>query len=179
MHLLDKETLKMRPTRPITPFVPNRIKLSSAVITGLALVLTIALVHPSNQVQAQTLANALTVQVEASQGFAAPGNSLPANFLVVVSDSSGAPVTSLDQSDFSISNQFKLPGQTCGFSNNIVSFVNVLNGAYRIQVDLVLALPGCTWVEGDYLTLVAVTDGVRRGQAPTTLSVKCPNVCSH
>ena len=167
--------LKMRPTRLIAPFVQNGIKWSSAAITALALVLTIAWLHTSNQVHAQTSSNALTVQVEASQGFAAPGNSLPANFLVVVSDTSGAPITNLDQSDFSISNQFKLPGQICGFSNNIVSFANVLNGAYRIQVDLVL--PGCTWVEGDYLAHVAVTDGIRRGQAPARLSVNCPGRC--
>ena len=166
----------MKPPKLIAPFVENSIKLSCAVITGLALVLTIAWVHPSNQVQADTPDNALTVQVQASQGFAAPGNSLPANLLVVVSDHSGAPMTHLDQTDFAISNQFKLPGQTCGFSNNIVSFVNVLNGAYRIQVDLVL--PGCTWVEGDYLAYVAVTDGLSRGQAPCTLSVKCPVICA-
>lgn len=166
----------MRLTKLIAPFVPNSTRLFGAVITGLALVLTIAWLHPPKQAQADSPDNALLVQVEASQGFAAPGNSLPANFLVVVTDPSGAPVTHLDQTDFSISNQFKLPGQTCGFSNNIVSFVNVLNGAYRIQVALVL--PGCTWVEGDYLAHVAVTDGVRRGQSPSTLSVKCPVTCA-
>jgi hypothetical protein len=157
-------------TKASTKFVPNSIKLTSAVITGLALVLTITWLQPPKQVQADSPNHALTVQVEASQGFAAPGNSLPANFLVVVTDRSGAPVTDLAQTDFSITNQFGLPGQTCGFSNNIVSFVNVLNGAYRIQVDLVL--PGCTWVAGDYLAQVAVTAGIRRGQVPATLSVK-------
>ena len=166
----------MKPTKLIPSFVPNSIKPASVVITALALVLTIAWFNPPKQVQAQSSSNALTVQVEASQGFAAPGNSLPANFLVVVTDGGGLPVTNLVQSDFFISNQFKLPGQTCGFSNNIVSFDNVLNGAYRIQVDLVL--PGCTWVEGDYLAHVAVTDGIRRGQAPATLSVKCPQRCT-
>lgn len=166
----------MKPTRLIAPYVPNSIKLTSSAITGLALVLAIAWFHPLEQIQAESPDNALLVQVEASQGFAAPGNSLPANFLVVVTDPSGAPMTHLEQADFVITNQFKLPGQVCGFSNNIVSFVNVLNGAYRIQVDLVV--PGCVWVEGDYLAHVAVTDGLKRGQAPATLSVKCPVVCA-
>lgn len=160
----------MRSTKLIAQVVPKSTKLFSGLIIGLALALAIAVFYPLDQVEAVSLNQKLIVQVEASQGFAAPGNSLPANLLVVVTDRSGAPVTNLDQTDFSISNQFGLPGQTCGFSNNIVSFDNVMNGAYRIQVDLVL--PGCTWVAGDYLAHVAVTHGMRRGQAPTTLSVK-------
>jgi hypothetical protein len=164
----------MKLTKPIATFVLNNIKLA-AVTIGLLLVLTTAWLHSTKDVQADSPNNALSVQVETSQGFAAPGNSLPANFLVVVTDARGNPVTNLDQTDFFISNQFGLPGQTCGFSNNIVSFDNVLNGAYRIQVDLVL--PGCTWVEGDYLAHVAITNGIRRGQAPATLSVKCPTQC--
>ena len=166
----------MQQTKPIARFAPNSIKLLWALIISLALVLTITWLHPPNQVQADSPNQAVLVQVEASQGFAAPGNSLPANFLVVVTDRSGAPVTNLDQMDFMISNQFALPGQSCGFSNNIVSFVNVLNGASRIEVDL--ALPGCTWVEGDYLAQVAISDGTRRGQAPATLSVRCPARCA-
>jgi hypothetical protein len=166
----------MGSTKVIAPGVSRSTKLFSALIVGLALALAIAAFHPIEQVEAVSLNHKLIVQVEASQGFAAPGNSLPANLLVVVTDRNGAPVTNLDQTDFSISNQFGLPGQTCGFSNNIVSFDNVLNGAYRIQVDLIL--PGCTWVEGDYLAHVAVTNGMRRGQAPTALSVKCPLRCA-
>src|SRR5919201_194325 len=71
-----------------------------------------------------------------------------ANFLVVVTDVTGAPVITLSQANFFIGNQFSLPGQVCGFSNNIVSFVNVGNGAYRIQVGLAVNIPGCHWVEG-------------------------------
>jgi hypothetical protein len=160
----------MKLTKQVASFVINNIKLSSAVTIGLLLVLSTAWLYSTKQVQADSPDNALLVRVEASQGFAAPGNSLPANFLVVVTDRRGAPVTDLNQADFAVINQFGLPGQACGFSNNIVSFDNVLNGAYRIQVDLVL--PGCTWVEGDYLAQVAVTNGVRRGQEPATLSVK-------
>ena len=158
-----------------TQFVSSK-KSSSVLAAGLALALTITLINPPKQAQARSAGNALTVQVAASQGFAQPGNALPANFLVVVTDADGAPVTNLVQTDFFISNQFGLPGQTCGFSGNIVSFINVGGGAYRIQVDLVL--PACTWVEGDYLAFVVVTDGVRRGQAPATLSVRCPDRCA-
>jgi hypothetical protein len=167
----------MKPIKPITHFVPNRIlALSCALIMGLALAATLTGVHPPTPVHADSSNHALLVQVQASQGFAAPGNALAANFLVVVSDRSGAPVTNLTQTDFTITNQFGLPGQTCGFSNNIVSFVNVLNGAYRIQIDL--PLPGCTWVEGDYLAYVRVVDGPRQGQAPATLALNCPDLCT-
>jgi hypothetical protein len=165
----------MKPSTRIKRPILHTIKLFSALHIGLALVLIFNSLPLSQPVQADLSENALQVQVATSQGFAAPGNSLPANFLVVVTDSRGVPVTNLVQADFFISNQFTLPGQSCGFSNNIVSFTNVLNGAYRIQVDLVL--PGCTWVEGDYLAYVTVTQGVKRGQAPCTLSVKCPDRC--
>src|SRR5262249_41891951 len=75
---------------------------------------------------------ALSVQSQASQGFAAPGNLQPANFLVVVTDDNGAPVTNLTHTDFIIVNHFTLPGQLCGFSNQIVAFNNTGTGAYHI-----------------------------------------------
>src|SRR5262245_17897115 len=163
----------MKPIKPLAP-VRTTTTFFFVVVVILLITLSIELLRTADQVQAQS-ETAFAVQVEASQGFAAPGNAQPANFLVVVSDHTGAPVTNLDQTDFTITNQFGLPAQTCGFSNNIVSFTNVLNGAYRIQVDLVL--PACTWVEGDYLAYVVVTDGARRGQAPATLSLQCPERC--
>jgi hypothetical protein len=165
----------MKLTKRFTASILNPLWLCALFVIGLALISTFNSLNSPLSVQADLGDNGLRVQVAASQGFASPGNSLPANILVVVTDASGAPVSNLVQTDFFISNQFSLPGQTCGFSNNIVSFTNVLNGAYRIQVDLVL--PGCTWVEGDYLAHVAVTQGLRRGQAPATLSVKCPVRC--
>ena len=123
--------------------------------------------------------DALNVQVQASQGFAAPGNTQPANFLVLVTDRTGTPVVSLTQSDFQVVDHFSLPGQTCGFgSNNIVSFVNTNTGAYQIQVGLNTNVPGCHWVEGDYLSQVIVINGTMRGQGAATLSVKCPQRCS-
>jgi hypothetical protein len=151
-------------------------RVSPLLIIGLALALAIAWSHLPKPAEAQSSSNALTVQVATSQGFARPGNALPANFLVVVSDSAGAPAADLDQSDFFISNQFALPGQICGFSGNIVSFVNVGAGVYRIQVDLI-AVPLCVWVEGDYLANVSVSDGARFGQSPTTLSIHCTRPC--
>jgi len=111
---------------------------------------------------------ALTVESQASQGFAAPGNLLPANFLVVVTDENGDPVTNLIQSDFTIINHFGLPGQSCGFSNHISTFNNTGTGAYHIQVRNV----GCVWVKGDYLAQVIVKQGPRNGQTAVTLSVK-------
>ncbi|UCH92098.1 MAG: hypothetical protein JSV88_17605 [Candidatus Aminicenantes bacterium] len=117
--------------------------------------------------------NALFVQVEAAQGSAAPGNRAPANFLVVVTEcQSGAPVTNLVQSNFDVINHFSVPGQKCGFTNNITAFKNVGTGAYRIQVELSGNIPDCTWVKGDSLTQVIVSSGVKKGQGTATLSIK-------
>jgi len=114
---------------------------------------------------------AVLVQAQAAQGRAEPGNSQPANFLVVVTDpDTGAGVTDLVQADFQIINHFLITGQTCGFSNNIVSFVNVGTGSYQIRVGL--TVPGCTWVAGDYLAQDIVTHGSEAGQAAATLSVE-------
>ncbi len=79
---------------------------------------------------------ALLVQAQAAQGRAEPGNSHDPD--------TGAGVTDLVEADFQIINHFLITGQTCGFSNNIVSFINVGTGAYQIRVGL--TVPGCTWV---------------------------------
>jgi hypothetical protein len=112
---------------------------------------------------------AVFVQAEAGQGFAAPHNSLPANFLVVVTDpETGEAVTTLTQKNFTIINHFSIPGQTCGFSNNITSFNNVGTGAYQIQVKP----KGCDWVQGDYLAQIMVSAKGKNGQATATLSIR-------
>ncbi len=112
---------------------------------------------------------ALLVQAEAGQGFAAPHNNQPANFLVVVTDNiSGLAITNLTQKNFAIVDHFSIPGQTCGFSGNITSFNNVLNGAYQIQVKP----KNCNWVAGDYLAQIIVSTKTSNGQATAKLSVK-------
>jgi len=116
---------------------------------------------------------AYVVQVEAGQGAAAPGNTQPANFLAVVTESqTGAAVTGLSQSNFTIINHFSIPGQKCGFSNNITMFNNVGTGAYHIQVGLQTDIPGCEWVQGKYLSQVMVKSDKKQGQGTATLSIK-------
>jgi hypothetical protein len=130
----------------------------------------VALAHFGQKSSADPKKGALLVQAQAAQGRAEPGNSQPANFLVVVTNpDTGAGVTDLVEADFQIINHFLITGQTCGFSNNIIGFVNVGNGAYQIRVGLVVA--GCTWVAGDYLAQVLVTRGFEAGQAAVTLTV--------
>ena len=117
----------------------------------------------------------LSVDAQAAQGFAAPGNNQAANILVVVTNPlTGAAVTNLVQSDFSIINHFAIPGQVCGFSNNIVSFHNIGTGAYQIQVRLSHINPQivCAWVQGDYLGQVIVASAQRLGQTAIKLSVR-------
>jgi hypothetical protein len=116
---------------------------------------------------------AYLVQVEAGQGAAAPGNTQSADFLAVVTEShTGAAVTNLSQSNFTIINHYSIPVQKCGFSNNITTFNNVGTGAYRIQVGLQTGIPGCEWVKGKYLSQVLVKSEKKRGQGTATLSLK-------
>lgn len=117
-------------------------------------------------------AKALLVQVEAGQGFASPGNTKPADLLVVVTDPwTGLPVAGLKKEHFQIINHFSLPGSGCGFSNNIVFFSEIGCGAYQVQVGLVANVPGCKWVRGDYLTQVSIDNGSRAGQGTATLRI--------
>ena len=119
--------------------------------------------------KALPVSTAVLVQAEAGQGFAAPNNNQPANFLIVVTNpATGEAVTNLTQKSFTIINHFSIPGQVCGFSNNITAFNNVGTGAYHIQVKP----KGCNWVSGDYLAQVMVSSKGRNGQATATLSIK-------
>lgn len=136
----------------------------------LTIAMVVGLMHFGQKSSADPKKGALLVQAQAAQGRAEPGNSQPANFLIVVTDpETGAAITDLVEADFQIINHFLITGQTCGFSNNIVGFVNVGNGAYQIRVGLVVA--GCTWVAGDYLAQVLVARGSDAGQAAVTLTV--------
>jgi hypothetical protein len=119
--------------------------------------------------------SALNVDAQAARGFAAPSNNQAANFLIVVTNPlTGAAVTNLAQTDFEIINHFGIPGQVCGFSNNIVFFHNVGTGAYHIQVKLHHTNPSvvCAWVRGDYLAQVSVSSAQRLGQATVKLSIR-------
>ena len=119
--------------------------------------------------KAPPVSTAVLVQAVAGQGFAAAGNNQPANFLVVVTNPvTGVAVTNLTQKNFTMVNHFSIPGQVCGFSNNITAFNNVLNGAYHIQVKP----KGCNWVSGDYLAQIIVSAKGIAGQTVATLSIK-------
>jgi hypothetical protein len=143
------------------------------VITIASLSASLLLALPIRYADADSNKGALVVQAEAAQGRATPGNTQPANFLVVVTEhDTGEPVTDLVQLNFQIINHFAVTGQVCGFSNNIVSFVNIGTGAYQIRVGLEASIPGCAWVAGDYLAQVIVTNGKSQGQATATLSVE-------
>jgi hypothetical protein len=108
------------------------------------------------------------VEAEASQNQAAPGNGEPALILVVVTDGrTGAAITNLTQSSFSVVFHASVPGSSCSFTNRIVGFGNVGTGAYQIAIgggdD-----PDCTWAAGDYLGQVRLM----RGQAVFKLSIR-------
>ena len=129
--------------------------------------------HTKDTNKKATKHRALNVQVEAAQGHAAPYNTMPAHVLVVVTDPrTGRAVAGLKEDDFAVINHFSIPGQVCGFSNNIVSFNDVMTGAYHVQVGLSDDIAGCTWVYGDYLMQVIITAGSRTGQGTETLQVR-------
>ena len=112
---------------------------------------------------------ALDVQVKAAQGYARPGNTLPANFLLVITDpETGAAITNLTQSNFQVISHGSMPGQDCDFTNNILAFGDEGDGAYLIKV-----VPRfCVWIQGDYMAQVMVRVQQRQGQAAVTLSVR-------
>ena len=118
---------------------------------------------------------AVNVQAEAAKGGAAPGNNVNADLLVLVTDPmTGAGVTSLTKADFTVVDHFGVPGQKCGFSNNITGFNNVMTGAYQITIATHAATPppgGCKWVAGNYLGQVIVNSAAVRGQAAFLLSI--------
>jgi hypothetical protein len=119
---------------------------------------------------------AADVQARASRGAAAAGNNANANLLVVVTDeNTGAGITNLTQSDFTVVDHFALPGQQCGFSNNITSFNNVMTGAYQLTVATHSTTPpagGCAWVSGYYLGQVVVKTTSGQGQGAFLLSLE-------
>jgi hypothetical protein len=118
---------------------------------------------------------AADVQAVASAGPASAGNNADADLLVLVTDSStGAAITSLTKSDFTVVDQFGLPGQLCGFSNNVTSFNNVGTGAYQLGIATHSTHPpasGCKWIKGDYLGQVIVKSGSTQGQAAFSLNI--------
>jgi len=122
-----------------------------------------------------TSAYALTVKAVASNGDALAGNNANANILVVVTNTaSGAGITTLTKADFAVIDHFSLPGQLCGFSNNITGFNNVGTGAYQINVQTHSVSPppgGCKWVRGDYLGQVIVKAPGETGQTGFKLSM--------
>jgi hypothetical protein len=124
---------------------------------------------------ALTSTNAVYVQAVAARGAAAAGNNSNADILVLVTDrNTGAGITSLTQADFTVVDHFGIPGQSCGFSNNITSFNNVGTGAYQITVATHSTKPpagGCTWVAGNYLGQVIVKTAAIQGQAAFLLSI--------
>ena len=118
---------------------------------------------------------AINLQAVAAKGAAAAGNNSNANILVLATDpNTGAGVVTLTQADVSVVDHFALPGQTCGFSNNITSFNNVGTGAYQITVATHSTKPpsgGCKWVSGDYLGQIIVKTAAAEGQAAFLLSI--------
>jgi hypothetical protein len=118
----------------------------------------------------------VSVQAVAAAGAAAPGNNAGANILVLITDpNTGAAVTNLKQSDFTVIDYFDVPGAKCGFSQNISSFDNVLTGAYLISVKTQSTKPpasGCQWVKGNYLGQVQAKSSTGEGHAAFLLSIE-------
>ena len=118
---------------------------------------------------------AVNIQAVAGKGQAATGNNANADILVLVTDpKTGAGVTSLAQTDFTVVDHFGIPGQSCGFSGNITGFNNVGTGAYQITIATHAGSPppgGCKWVAGLYLGQVIVKTTKIQGQAAFSLLI--------
>ena len=149
----------------------QRIVITLLVVVSVVLALVLVKL-PTQSAGAQVT---VTVQAVAAKGAAAPGNNRNADILVLVTDATtGAGVPILTQAEFSVIDHFGIPGQACGFSNNITSFNNVGTGAYQITVATHSTRPpsgGCKWVQGDYLGQVIVRSPAVAGQAAFLLSL--------
>jgi len=140
--------------------------ITAATVAAIASVSLVVVTAPADSVTNGQVG--VVVQAQAAAGSAAPGNSSPADILVLVTDRvTGAAVTDLGKSSFVVINHFSHPGQACGFSNNVVTFNNVGTGAYQLQV----APASCAWTAGDFLLQVIVSSGARHGQAAAKLTI--------
>ncbi len=121
----------------------------------------------------RTKNKALTVHVVADAGNAIAGNTEAAHLLVVVTNTNtGKPIEDLTKDDFSVTDHFLINGQNCHFTKQINDMEYAGNGAYKVKVLLGSNKSPCAWTAGEYLIQIAVEQGVRRGQAVTTLSIK-------
>lgn len=119
--------------------------------------------------------SAIKVQAVAARGLAAPGNNANADILVLVTDpNTGAGLTSLTETDFTVIDHFGIPHQSCGFSNHITGFNNVMTGAYQIMVTTHSTTPptgGCKWIAGSYIGQIIVRTASVEGQAAFLLVI--------
>jgi hypothetical protein len=114
----------------------------------------------------------LTVTAAMSQAAATVGTRGHANMIVsVVNQNNGNPITNLVRADFFVSDQMSLPGQTCGFSNQVASFVNVGNGIYQFTLGLP-DLGQCGWVKGTYLAGIQVFTSSQHGLTVSKLVIE-------
>src|SRR5688572_25100270 len=114
--------------------IKNRILFGSLIVMMTILTsITISVKGQDNdQSDEKTKKTPLMVQVSATQGDAAEGNSEPANFLVVVTEArTGVRVRDLTKSDFQIISHFSSQ-KNCGLSKELSGFVYAGKGAYRI-----------------------------------------------
>ncbi|SPF49333.1 exported hypothetical protein [Candidatus Sulfopaludibacter sp. SbA4] len=119
---------------------------------------------------AASAAGVVRVQAVMSQGTAlAETGSGQAFLLVEVNDpATGAAVTGLP---LQVSDQMSLPGQACGFTNQIAGFAETGDGAYEIKIGLPEGVPNCAWIKGVYLAGVHVT-GNGEGRTIASLTIR-------
>jgi hypothetical protein len=121
---------------------------------------------------APAFAEGLTVTAVMSQAAAAVGTRGHANMIVsVVGLNNGNPVTTLVKTDFFVSDQMSLPGQTCGFSNEVATFANIGNGIYQFTLTLP-DLGQCGWVKGTYLAGIQVSASAGHGLTVSKLVIE-------
>src|ERR1041385_5948751 len=96
----------------------------------------------------------LTIAAVAEDTIAAPGNTQPTYIVVSVQDGTGAAVTGLTISNFSIGSEIVGPGGSISHIDTVSN--GKLAGVYLLKV---LPLTGQTWKAGVYIFSVAVVHG--------------------
>ena len=106
-----------------------------------------------------------TAGTGASSGVARPGNQLPLYLVVLVTRSSGVPVTGLGAQNVRVKPIIVAPG---GALVTISRMIEPEPGTYLIDV---VPIPAGTWQLGRYLFWLALTSGTNRGQTVCAVSV--------
>jgi|APFre7841882590_1041340.scaffolds.fasta_scaffold08049_2 hypothetical protein len=113
-----------------------------------------------------TAGELLIVSALSEDSIAAPNNRLPNYIVVSVTTADGTPMTGLTATNFKVDPIIVAPGGALVNITDVRS--SRLPGFYQLQV---VPISTQTWKAGVYIFAVSVTQGVKNGQALTSVTM--------